>query len=48
MMEVTTMLNYLMLRLRMALQEPWLDDATVLRRVLEPVAFPLVIFAKLL
>ena len=32
MMEVTTMLDYLMLRLRGALQEPWLEDTVVLRR----------------
>ena len=32
MMEVTTMLDYLMLRLRGALQEPWLEDTLVLRR----------------
>ena len=32
MMEVTTMLDYLMLRLRRALQEPWLEDTLVLRR----------------
>ena len=31
-MEVTTMLDYLMLRLKGALQEPWLEDATELRR----------------
>ena len=32
MMEVTSMLDYLMLRLRGALQEPWLEDTLVLRR----------------
>ena len=32
MMEVTAMIDYLMLRLRGALQEPWLEDASVLRR----------------
>ena len=32
MMEVTSMLDYLMLRLRGALQEPWLEDTPVLRR----------------
>ena len=32
MMEVTTMLDYLVLRLRGALQEPWLEDASVLHR----------------
>ena len=32
MMEVTAMIDYLMLRLRGALQEPWLEDTCVLRR----------------
>ena len=32
MMEVTAMIDYLMLRLRWALQEPWLEDTCVLRR----------------
>ena len=32
MMEVTAMIDYLMLRLRGALREPWLEDAAVLRR----------------
>ena len=32
MLEVTTMINLLMLCLRGALQEPWLEDVTVLRR----------------
>ena len=32
MMEVTAMVDYLILRLRGALQEPWLEDTRVLRR----------------
>ena len=32
MMEVTSMVDYLMLRLRGALREPWLEDTVVLRR----------------
>ena len=32
MMEVTAMIDYLMLRLRGALPEPWLEDTPVLRR----------------
>ena len=34
MMEVTAMVDYLMLRLRGALHEPWLEDTRVLRRFL--------------
>ena len=32
MLEVTTMVDFLMLRLRPALQEPWLEDLVTLRR----------------
>ena len=32
MLEVTTMVDFLMLRLRPALQEPWLEDIVTLRR----------------
>ena len=32
MLKVTTTINFLMLRLRGSLQEPWLEDVTVLRR----------------
>ena len=32
MLEVTTMVNFLMLRLRHALQQPWLEDLVTLRR----------------
>ena len=32
MMEITAMIDYLMLRLRGALPEPWLEDTPVLRR----------------
>ena len=36
MMEVTATIDYLMLRLRGALREPWLEDAAVLRRCVVP------------
>ena len=32
MLQVTTMMNFLMLRLRGALQEPWMEDVPVLQR----------------